>query len=111
MFRFFERRHRPVRIKNLKELEPGFKPRWFRISFRLGVLAFLSMPVILAGSVFKVPLLLWLGIICFQLVVFALILLTYVPKVTVFFGYWWPWLGLKAAQLDGWLERDLDWGA
>ncbi|KIC24798.1 MULTISPECIES: hypothetical protein [unclassified Leisingera] len=110
MFRFFEQQHQPIKIKSLKELEPGFKPRWFRISFRLILMGFLSMPVIVAGSVLKVSLLIWLGVAVFHFVMFALIALSVVPRGMRFVGYWWPWVGLKAAQLDSWLERDLDWG-
>jgi len=51
MFRLFKWRNQPIRIKSLKELEPGFKPKWFQISFRLTLLGLASMPLIVIGII------------------------------------------------------------
>ena len=100
----------PLKIKSLKELEPGFKPRWFRIEFRFVLIVFVSMPTLLAGSIFELYWLLLIGIAGIVVAALALMSLTLVPATMRFVGYWWPWMGLKAAELDSWLERDLDWG-
>ena len=110
MFRLFKWRNQPIRIKSLKELEPGFKPKWFQISFRLTLLGLASMPLIVIGIINELYWMSWLGVTGLGVALIPLVLLEIIPPAMSFVGYWWPWMGLKAAELDSWLERDLDWG-
>jgi len=106
----FKYANRPNKIKSLKELEPDFMPRWFKYCFRAVLLIFAFLALIAVAQFFEAEFLAIVGamgiVLCFTL--FFLVIL--VPPVLSIVGYYWPWLALKAAQLDSWLERDLEWG-
>lgn len=110
MLRHFERLNRPLRIKSIRELEPGFTPRWFKICFRAVVACFLFLPVAMIGAAISSRLLQAIGTIGFFGAFVVPFVVSFFPLVLRVLGYWWPWLGMKSAQLDAWLERDLDWG-
>ncbi|QFT74768.1 hypothetical protein FIU92_17160 [Ruegeria sp. THAF33] len=106
----FENPHRPTRIKSLKELDPSFKPRWFKICFGAVLSCFPFAFLAVIGSELEMH---WLMLLSMLGMIFAAsttFLVCFVPFVLAFVGYWWPWLGLKSVQLDSWLQRDLDWG-
>ncbi len=106
---WFNRLNRPIRIKSLKELEPGFTPRYFRYSFRLVLIGMVMMLFLISAVFLKSNWFFWMAISGFISVAVAFFLLNFVPPTLRIVGYYWPWLYLKSIQLDSWLEHDLDW--
>ncbi len=106
----FNKKNGPLRIKSLRELRIGFRPRWFRFEIRLIVTAivwffglFFLLPII-GGAWF-----LLIFSVSLYALIFLFVLLGWTAPVLAFFGYWIPWAALQSARLDHWLERDLDW--
>ncbi|MBU2943329.1 hypothetical protein Q4525_00605 [Shimia thalassica] len=109
MRRFFERTQIPNRIKTVTELDPRFRPRWYKLEIRLFQVMVLLVALLVVGAFSGMT---WLatlgfyGIGCAFVAVFAL---EYGSNMLAALGLWLPPLALKAAQLDTWLERDLEW--
>jgi hypothetical protein len=107
---FFERLRRPNRIKSLKELDPRFRPRWHKLEIRLIQTLLLFIALLLVGALSEQAWLAqigWYGLPCAFVALFAL---KWGSNLLATLGYWFPSLALKAAKLDAWLERDLEWG-
>lgn len=107
---WFKRLYRPTRIKSLKELQPGFTPKWCRYSFKLVLAAMTLAITMVVSGFFNIYWIYVMTIWSLVAVVVSLALLESVPPVLRVVAYYWPWLGLKSAQLDSWLELDLEWG-
>ena len=43
MWNFFKGPKGPLRIKSVKELDPRFRPRWYKIEVGLWIFAFLTL--------------------------------------------------------------------
>ncbi len=101
--------HRPIKIKSVKELQPGFKPKWFRICIGLfavvAVFAILALVGVLSGAKWVASIAGLGGFVTYC----VMIAVVFFPKVVRFLGYWWPQLELKASNIICWLEHDLDW--
>ncbi len=106
----FNKKTGPLRIKSLRELRIGFRPKWLRYKTRL---------IMTAVVWFFGLLLLWpilgeewfsriLSVSLYALI-FLFVLLEWTVPVLTFLGYWIPWAALQSARLHHWLERDLDW--
>jgi hypothetical protein len=99
----------PARIISVRQLDPGFRPRWHTLEIRLFKLMILLIALLLIGGFSGTA---WLamfgfyGLGCAFVSVFAL---RYGSDVMAALGYWFPPLALRATQLDTWLERDLEW--
>lgn len=105
MFAWLKQRNTPIRIKSLKELEYGFKPKWHRYLVRLELAGMIMASTILGAAQFNIQWLSWISICGFA----SISLLIAIPPLLRFVAYYSPWLGLKSVQLDSWLELDLDW--
>ncbi|MCI5042352.1 MAG: hypothetical protein MRY81_22100 [Donghicola eburneus] len=68
------------------------------------------MIALIVGAISDVQWLAWSGLVVVGLVGLSIFVLEIGPKILSLVGYWFPGAGLKAAKLDAWLERDLDWG-
>jgi hypothetical protein len=84
-------------------------PRWVKFEIRLFIVAALSFAVIMLGAFLELTWVTPLGRRLFVLVIFLMLSLVVAPILLSFIGYWFPSVALKAAQLNCWLERDLDW--
>jgi hypothetical protein len=109
-FLSFRSRVGPLKIKSIRELAPGFKPKWIRILFRLFAMGIVSMLIVFAGIALESRWVPWVGLAGILGVAIAIFAIKTLPVIMAFVGFWWPWMGLKAAELDSWLERDLEWG-
>lgn len=106
----FQKQHKTLNIKSLKELEPRDWPRWFKICFWVIFSGFPFLMLFWIGDLVGILLLQWVGILGFFIAFPTVFVVVFVPFVIRILGYWWPWLGLKSAQIDPWLQRDLDLG-
>ncbi|MCG7572873.1 hypothetical protein [Thalassovita mediterranea] len=103
------RKRTPLRVRSVKELDPKFKPRWVKIE--LGLLAAMAgaCGCVVVAAILQIG---WLAMIAFYGLptLFAAVFAVKYGTVGLgFIGVWFPILALKAAQLERWLELDLDW--
>lgn len=104
------KRRAPLRIRHLRELEPGFKPRWFRYEIRLVFAAVFFGLLSICVGLMGYPGLAY-GAIAFCIAaIVAANLLGWMPAILLVFGYWWPSLAVTAVRIEKWLETDLEWG-
>jgi len=107
---WFNRVNRPIRIKSLKELEPGFTPKHFRYSFRLVLIGMMLVMTLIVAHFLGIKWMFGIALLSLLAIFAAVLLLNFIPPLLRAIGYYWPWLYLKSIQLDNWLELDLDWG-
>ncbi len=104
----FKNSSQPTKINSLKDLEPKAKPKWFKICFWAVFSCFPFLVVVWIGNVVNVKLLQLIGTLGFFVAFTTPFVVRFVPLFLRVLSYWWPWLGLKTAQLDTWLQNDLD---
>lgn len=103
-------KRKPLRIRSTKELAPGFRPRWQRLELRCFAAAIGLVLLLMIGAAMDSQLVLSVSYIGG---VFVTALFGFVKHGVVLLGFvgnWFPWVGLKALQLERWLEQDLDHG-
>lgn len=97
------------RIISLKELDPGFCPRWYRLRIWLMWMAAGVFLAVLAGELLEQSWVVALANAGFFVLLALYVLLHWGSGLLAVLGYWVSPLAMKAAQLDKWLERDLEW--
>ena len=110
MVRQFVRVKRPTRIKSIKELDPSFRPRWYRLEVRLIQAIVLLAVLIIVGALWERAWLTNIGWFGLAVSFVGVAVLNWGANGLGVAGYWVPPLALTAARMDAWLERDLDWG-
>ena len=91
-------------------MAPGFRPRWARIERGLYVVAGVMVVLFTVGTLSDSQILVRAAFIGAGAVVFAVSFVKHGGTLLGFLGDWSHWLGLKSAQLERWLEQDLDRG-
>jgi hypothetical protein len=107
---YHSQKRKPFRIRSTKELAPGFLPRWQRLELRCVAAVFGLCLLMIIGAATDSQLVLSVFYIGGVFVAALLGFVQYGVILLGFVGNWFPWVGLKALQLERWLEQDLDHG-
>ncbi len=107
--KYFENLYRPVRIRSLKGHESGFKPKWFRWEFWLGIITFACVAIAVIAAMVGGAVLFRLALSGAAISAVGIVVLHLALPTLMFPGCYWPRGGILGARLEVWLEKDLDW--